>query len=1202
VSSVMDGNFTKRMQASHLGETGNTLGLWCKRAVLSLVSTLLICLSGLIPIGSFSAGKAQAAVLVDDYVPLQPSRILDTRSGVGAPQALLGAGGVIDLQVTGRGGVPTTGVTAVVLNVTAVAPSEGSYATVWPTGSARPDASNLNYAPGDVIPNLVMAKVGVGGKVSLFNFAGAVHLLADVSGYYRDGGAFVALQPARILDTRSGNGAPAGRVSAGGVVNLQVTGRGGVPASGVTAVVLNVTAVSPSEGSYATVWPTGSTQPNASNLNYVPGTVIPNLVIAKVGVGGQVSLFNFSGTVDLLADVAGYFITGGSYVPKDPIRILDTRTGTGAPAQKLGAGQLVDVSITGLVDIPSTKVSAVILNVTAVGASANSYLTVFPTGTVRPEASNLNFTTGQAIPNLVVAKLGDGGKLSFYNFTGEVDIIADVAGYIVGVTPQDTYSSRVMTSLYTACMVKDTGSLACWGRNAPQGSTWSGGASFGLAAVTPPASQPVPGPAIPDVVEGSGGVSHMCVRTSSGSVQCWGANGNGQLGNASVVSSNIPVSVQGITNASDVDAGWRHTCAIQNGKVLCWGSNYAGQLGNGTRTDSNIAVQVVGLNDAVQVSAGDRSSCAVRANGRVACWGFKLFGQNVYSPTPIYETTPVEITGVDAAAAATVGIEHACVVTRTGKLQCFGRNDSGQLGNGTATNSLVATDALVQNVRSASALDGATCAVVQSGSVFCSGLNQVGQLGQSTNIGRNIGALTPTLVPGLTNIRVVDGSALYMCGISSVGDVSCWGQNDSGQTGNGTAGFRSTPTSVAGMSNASQIAVSTSHTCAVTTTGGVECWGRNFFGSLGVSQSPTMVSGAPVSNPALTGFVEVGVGDGQTCGRTAGGTVSCWGYNLSGELGRGFTSASGPPLEVPGLIGVTRVSVGLSNTCVLVGAGSVKCWGGGGNGQLGNGSFSNSSSPVSVSGLSGSTAIAVGPYHACAVTSSTGVVCWGHNGSGQLGNGGTSSSAVPVAVAGLTGVTDVAVGAFASCALKSNGTGVCWGNGAYGALGNNSQNASLTPVPILDAASTPMANIAQIDMGYLGMCIRFTDATVLCRGVNYLGELGTGIVNGLGQSLGWTQTPVSPAGLAGVASISYNFNTICALLISGQAKCWGENWAGGLGIGNAFVSPNPTLVGSTSAFQAYESSALQTSAGGAQVPLPPSPEHASNDSERSVPV
>ena len=155
-----------------------------------------------------------------------------------------------------------------------------------------------------------------------------------------DDSGFVSLVPSRVLDTRSGVGAPRARLGAASSLDVQVTGVGGVPASGVGAVVVNVTAVDPSHDSYLTVWPSGQPLPDASNLNYRARTTVANSVIAKVGANGRVSLFNYDGAVDVLVDVQGWFPSGSAYVPLVPSRVLDTRSGVGAP-RAVGCGEFV---------------------------------------------------------------------------------------------------------------------------------------------------------------------------------------------------------------------------------------------------------------------------------------------------------------------------------------------------------------------------------------------------------------------------------------------------------------------------------------------------------------------------------------------------------------------------------------------------------------------------------------------------------------------------------------------------------------------------------------------------------------------------------------------------------------------------------------------------------------------------------------------
>jgi hypothetical protein len=366
------------------------------------------------------------------FKPITPNRILDTRIGLGAPKARVGAGGVVRLQVTGRGGVPSTGVTAVVMNVTAVQPTSAGYVTAYPDGEPVPTVSSVNFAARQTLPNLVTVPV-VNGKVDLRNAHGSVDLLADVSGYYTNtttGSELTTVGPTRILDTRIGLGAAKAKVAKGATLRFHVTGHGGVPSSGVTAVAMNVTVVRPASGGYVTVYPDGQPRPTVSNLNFVTGQTVPNLVIVPV-VNGVVDFFNGGGATDLLADVTGYFSTSGAgFRTVTPVRLMDTRIGLGIRTGAIGPGGTLTLPVIGGFGVPSTGVTAVVLNVTVTGPTASSFLTAFPDGQPRPTVSNLNFVTGQTISNQVIVPVVN-GKIDFYNSSGTVQVIADLSGYFV---------------------------------------------------------------------------------------------------------------------------------------------------------------------------------------------------------------------------------------------------------------------------------------------------------------------------------------------------------------------------------------------------------------------------------------------------------------------------------------------------------------------------------------------------------------------------------------------------------------------------------------------------------------------------------------------------------------------------------------------------------------------------------------------------
>ncbi|MFD7978554.1 FlgD immunoglobulin-like domain containing protein [Streptomyces sp. NPDC059071] len=365
------------------------------------------------------------------YEPVTPTRVLDTRSGLGAAQAKVGPGGTVTLQVAGRGGVAAAGVSAVVLNVTAVNPTQSTFVSVYPYGTQRSTASNLNPAAGRTVPNLVTVPVR-DGKVTLYNRAGTVDLVADVAGYYTlsgEGDRFAPVTPARVLDTRAGIGAPKAKVGAARTVSVQVAGRGGVPATDVSAVVLNVTATNPTASSFVSVYPYGTQRTAASNLNVVAGQTVANLVVVPVR-DGKVTLYNHAGSIDLLADVAGYFTTSGQgdrFRPLPPQRVMDTRDNW--MARKLGPGESAVLEIAGIGGVPASGASAVVLNVTATNATAPStYIAVHPTLTNRPSNSNLNLGAGQTVANQVVVPVVN-GRITFYNHAGSTDVIVDVFGY-----------------------------------------------------------------------------------------------------------------------------------------------------------------------------------------------------------------------------------------------------------------------------------------------------------------------------------------------------------------------------------------------------------------------------------------------------------------------------------------------------------------------------------------------------------------------------------------------------------------------------------------------------------------------------------------------------------------------------------------------------------------------------------------------------
>lgn len=387
--------------------------------------------------------------------PIAPTRVLDTRNGTGAREARVAAGGTLRVDVTGVGGVPATGVSAVILNVAAVGPTSSGWVTVHPSGSPRPHASNLNYGAGRTVANQVVAMVGADGQVAVHT-SSATDLVADVVGYYPAGAAYRALNPARLVDSRSGRGTSRGPRDAGAVTTVQVTGRGGVPRTGVGSVILNVTAVQPRSNGYLTAYPSGSPLPATSDVNVAAGQLTAGMTIVPVGSLGRVAV-RTSAPGHLVVDVLGWMPTASDFHPVTRARLVDTRSGKGAPRAKVPAGGSVTVQVGGRASIPTTGVRAVALNLTSVNAADDGYLTSHVAGTTRPTASVLNYAARQARSNSVTARLSADGRLTIHSSAAS-DVVVDVAGWY-GATvsvPAGTAPGTVTTPATTTRILQLT--------------------------------------------------------------------------------------------------------------------------------------------------------------------------------------------------------------------------------------------------------------------------------------------------------------------------------------------------------------------------------------------------------------------------------------------------------------------------------------------------------------------------------------------------------------------------------------------------------------------------------------------------------------------------------------------------------------------------------------------------------------------------
>lgn len=244
------------------------------------------------------------------------------------------------------------------------------------------------------------------------------------------GARFHAIAPQRVLDTRDGTGGPVGPIGHGASRSLSVAAALPEGAGSASAVVVNITAESPTRDSFVTVWPGGQSRPLASSLNLqAGGPVAASLVTTRVGTGGTIQLFNNSGSVHLIGDVVGWFDQPGTGAGAllsavDPVRVLDTRDGTGGPAAPFGAAETRTLQLDGL-PVGST---AAVLNVTFTNATSPGFLTLYPTGTVRPLASSTNPQPGRTRANLAFATLGADRRIDLFNNAASTDVVIDLVG------------------------------------------------------------------------------------------------------------------------------------------------------------------------------------------------------------------------------------------------------------------------------------------------------------------------------------------------------------------------------------------------------------------------------------------------------------------------------------------------------------------------------------------------------------------------------------------------------------------------------------------------------------------------------------------------------------------------------------------------------------------------------------------------------
>jgi len=377
--------------------------------------------------------------------------------------------------------------------------------------------------------------------------------------------------------------------------------------------------------------------------------------------------------------------------------------------------------------------------------------------------------------------------------------------------------------------------------------------------------------------------------------------------------------------------------------VSCWGENYSGQLGDGSTTRRDKPSPVVELNSAVEITTGLAHSCARIADGGIRCWGWGEDGQlGIEQPMGLPSEKPVSVVTVSDVVELTAGFTHTCARSKEGRVWCWGRAVSG---------------------------GGCTPTALGDEGMSCFGY---GTACGSILDGRTDSHATPWLIGDLGHSVDIDARSSTSCALSGEGVVRCFGApSRCEKTGRRIAEVRT----VATIAGANSLSIGNGHYCVTRIAGEVSCWGDNDHGQLGDGTTSARQTPRPVAN--LQGVKELALGAAHTCALHDDGRVLCWGFNVSGQLGSGTAKSQPAPVQVQGLSDATQIVAGMWHTCALRRDGEVVCWGENEYGSLSDGTHKDRVAPTPIAQATRAVAIAASDYRTCIMDASRRVTCWG---------------------------------------------------------------------------------------------------------------------------------------------------------------------------------------------------------------------------------
>lgn len=542
------------------------------------------------------------------------------------------------------------------------------------------------------------------------------------------------------------------------------------------------------------------------------------------------------------------------------------------------------------------------------------------------------------------------------------------------------------------------------------------------------------------------------------------------------------------------------------------------------------------------IAAGVHHSCAIRTDGTAWCWGRNDSGQ-LGDGTTDDRDAPVMVQAPHGTTFTAIvgGLDHTCAIDTAKQVWCWGSNSATQLGNakiGGASN----TPVMVPGVKGATQIvsgDAHTCVLTETGMV-CWGSNSLGQIGNHSNSLACLPVEPLLAAAGAGPVTAIGASANTTCAADAQ-KMWCWGANNSGQFGNGAQDTSSTtkhPDPVASnFANVTRIAVGTSSTCVIDTSQAIWCAGSGTRGQLGTGASTSSTS--PVAVPFAGPATAIAVGGAFACATDEQARAWCWGGDDLNQLASAAIDVDQGAPVVSDFKAVQALVAGSAHVCTLGEGGALTCAGDDSHGQLGDRHRTTQGVPEPVPGLTDVASLGGGSTSMCATRADQSVWCWGTNDGGQLGDGTKTPRQVPTLAAVVSGVTQVVMGDNFACGLAKDGTVVCWGQNGSGELGDGTLLSRVLPRPVLIGAAVALTGVARITASATHACALTVDQRVYCWGGNNVGEAGVDLTVATAVKLATPVAVPSAAKPQPVLDLTAGSSHTCAITQDHEVWCWG---------------------------------------------------------------